>query len=172
MTRFLLSGDVAKDEAIVRALIDPRAPESSLLLTKASGQMHAGGAPLPAGDPRRAAIVAWIAGLAAPPQAAAATPGVPGAPAAPASAVNVLLAAPPSPPPPPPAVPPPGLGLPFGFLLNGRFDLNYERRQFTGNPFDSASVAALRSYHHVLFLSREAGDPCGLTVEEAAHVDA
>jgi len=50
-------------------------------------------------------------------------------------------------------------------MLNGRFDLNYERRQFTGNPFDSTSVAALRSYHHFLFLSRDAGDPCGLTVE-------
>ncbi|HSY39091.1 MAG TPA: hypothetical protein VLA79_06165, partial [Polyangia bacterium] len=161
MTRFLLSGDVGKDEAIVRPLIDLRAPESSLLLTKASGQMHAGGAPLPPGDPRRAAIVAWIAGLATPPQAAAAMPIVPGAAAVPASAPTVLVAVPPSPPPPPP----PGLALPFGFMLNGRFDLNYERRQFTGNPFDSASVAALRSYHHFLFLSREAGDPCGLTVE-------
>ena len=75
MTRFLLSGDAARDEAIVRALVDPHAPESSLLLTKAAGQMHAGGAPLPAGDPRRAAIVAWIAGLAAPPPAAAPVPG-------------------------------------------------------------------------------------------------
>jgi hypothetical protein len=50
-------------------------------------------------------------------------------------------------------------------MLNGRFDLNYERRQFTGNPFGSTSVAALRSYHHFLFLSRDAGDPCGLSVE-------
>jgi len=165
MTRLLLSGDVGKDEAIVRALIDLKVQESSLLLTKASGQLHAGGAPLPAGDPRRAAIVAWIAGLAAPPQAVVVTPGGPGAPAAPASAPNIPAAAPPSAPPPPPAVPPPGLGLPFGFLLNGRFDLNYERRKFTGDPFDAASVAALRSYHHFLFLSREAGDPCGLTVE-------
>ena len=162
MTRFLLSGDVTKDEAIVRALINPQAPESSLLLTKASGQMHAGGAPLPAGDPRRAAIVAWIAGPAAPPQVAAATPGVPGAPA---SAASVVVVAPPSAPPPPPAGPPAGLGLPFGFLLNGRFDLNYERRKFTGDPFGSASVAGLRSYHHFLFLSRDAGEPCGLTVE-------
>ncbi len=161
MTRFLLSGDVGKDEATVRALINLQAPESSLLLTKASGQMHAGGAPLPAGDPRRAAIVAWIGGLAAPAPAAAAPPGVPGAPGAPASAPPVLVAVPPPAPPPPPA----GLALPFGFLLNGRFDLNYERRQFTGDPFGSASVAALRSYHHFLFLSREAGDPCGLTVE-------
>lgn len=160
MTRFLLSGDVGKDEAIVRALITPRAPESSLLLTKASGQMHAGGAPLPAGDPRRATIVAWIAGLAAPPPAAAPTPGAP-AVSAPASTVPAAAA----PPPPPIAAPAAGLGLPLGFMLNGRFDLNYERRQFSGNPFDAASTAALRSYHHFLFLSRDAGDPCGLTVE-------
>ena len=161
MTRFVLTGDVAKDEAVVRALVDPRAPESSLLLTKASGQMHAGGAPLPAGDPRRATIVAWIAGLGTPPPAPTLAAG---APAEPAAAARVPAAAPP-PSPPPRAGPAPGLGLPFGFMLNGRFDLNYERRKFTGNPFDSSSVAALRSYHHFLFLSRDTGDPCGLTVE-------
>jgi mono/diheme cytochrome c family protein len=161
LTRFLLSGEAARDEAVVRALVDPRAPESSLLLTKASGQMHAGGAPLPAGDPRRAAIVAWIAGLAAPSPVAAPAPGSPRAPA-PASGVPAAAA---PPPPPPSAAPAAGLGLPLGFMLNGRFDLNYERRQFNGNPFDATSVAALRSYHHFLFLSRDAGDPCGLTVE-------
>jgi hypothetical protein len=165
MTRFLLSGDAAKDEAVVRALVAPQAPESSLLLTKASGQMHAGGAPLPAGDPRRAAITNWIAGLAAPPPTAGAAAGVAGAPAATAAASSVPAVAP------PPAAAavspgaPAGIGLPFGFMLNGRFDLNYERRHFTGNPFADSSVAALRSYHHFLFLSRDAGDPCGLSVE-------
>ena len=162
MTRFLLSGDAARDEAVVRTLVDPRAPESSLLLTKAAGQMHAGGAPLPAGDPRRAAIVAWIAGLAAPPPTAALAPGAPQASAAPASAVVPIAA---TPAPPPPSAGPPGFPLPLGFMLNGRFDLNYERRTFTGDPWGSTSVAALRSYHHFLFLSRDAGDPCGLTVE-------
>ncbi len=165
MTRFLLSGDVAKDEAVVRALVDPQEPESSLLLTKASGQMHAGGTPLPAGDPRRAAIVAWIASLAAPPPPAVATPTVPGAPAAPAPAPAVRSAAPPPAPPHPHGGPPAGLALPLGFMLNGRFDLNYERRHFTGNPWVDTSVAALRSYHHFLFLSRDTGDPCGLSVE-------
>jgi cytochrome c553 len=165
MTRFLLSGDVARDEAVVRPLVDAQAPESSLLVTKASGQMHAGGAPLPPGDPRRTAIVGWIAGLAAPPPVAVAAPNVPGAPAAPATAPIVVVAAPPPAPPPPGAGPPPGLPLPLGFMLNGRFDLNYERRHFTGNPWDDASVAGLRSYHHFLFLTRDAGDPCGLTVE-------
>lgn len=161
MTRFLLSGDVAKDEAVARALVDPQAPDSSLLLTKASGQMHAGGTPLPAGDPRRAAIVAWIAELAAPPPATAAAPGTHAA-LAPAASVPAAAA---PPPPSPSAAPAGGLGLPLGFMLNGRFDLNYERRHFSGNPFDATSEAALRSYHHFLFLSRDTGDPCGLTVE-------
>ena len=51
-------------------------------------------------------------------------------------------------------------------MLNGRFDLAYERRQFSGDPFETPSVNALRSYHHFLFLSHDtAGDPCGLSVE-------
>jgi hypothetical protein len=51
-------------------------------------------------------------------------------------------------------------------MLNGRFSLDYERRQFSGSPWADGSVAALRSYHHFLFLSRDlAGDPCGFSVE-------
>ncbi|MES1206860.1 MAG: hypothetical protein ABUS79_13060 [Pseudomonadota bacterium] len=164
MTRFLLSGDAAQDEATVRALVDPQAPESSSLITKAAGQMHGGGAPLPAGDARRTAILAWIAGLATPPPAVGPGPTAQGALAPPAVA-RTGAAVPPPAAPPPTASSPPGIGLPLGFLLNGRFDLNYERRQFDGNPFDATSVAALRSYHHFLFLSRDAGDPCGLSVE-------
>ncbi len=55
----------------------------------------------------------------------------------------------------------------MGFLLNGRFDLDYERRQFSGNPFGSEATNALRSYHHFLFLSRASNDddPCGVSVE-------
>src|SRR4030095_4133154 len=53
-----------------------------------------------------------------------------------------------------------------GFMLNGRFDLVYERRTFSGNPFADGSTAALRSYHHFLFLSRESvSDPFGLSIE-------
>ncbi len=154
MTRFLLSGDAAADEPVARALVNPRAPDTSALLVKAAGQMHGGGAPLPAGDPRREAIVAWIAGLDVPPP-----PPVRAAPGVAAAPVPV------APPPPPGGGPPHGIGLPFGFFLNGRFDLNYERRQFSGDPFGASSVAALRSYHHFLFLSRDTGDPCGLSVE-------
>jgi hypothetical protein len=59
-----------------------------------------------------------------------------------------------------------GLLLPAGFFLNGRFDLNYERQHFNGNPWADGSTAALRSYHHFLFLSREAAsDPFGLSIE-------
>ena len=71
----------------------------------------------------------------------------------------------------PPAAPSPhppggGVGLPFGLMLNGRFDLDYERRKFTGSPFDDSATNALRSYHHFLFLSREsADDPVGLSLE-------
>jgi hypothetical protein len=164
MTRLLLSGDAAHDEAAARLLIDPATPEQSLLVTKAAGEMHGGGAVLPPGDPRLATLVAWIRGLAPPPQPAATA-----SPSAPATAPAVAT-------PPPPAgsagAPPhaghpgapPGFALPFGFLLNGRFSLEFERRQFTGDPSDG--VNALRSYHHFLFLSHEApADPCGATVE-------
>jgi hypothetical protein len=51
-------------------------------------------------------------------------------------------------------------------MLNGRFDLDYERRQFTGDPFASDAANALRSYHHFLFLSRaRADEPCGVSIE-------
>jgi hypothetical protein len=163
MTRLLLSGDAVKDEAIARALVDEQTPERSLLVTKASGEMHGGGPVLPPGDTRIEIIVAWVRGLAPPPATAAVAAPAVGAPAA-ATA-------------PPPAAPaahagPPGLGgpgalaLPLGFMLDGRFSLDYERRQFTGSPFAEGSVNALRSYHHFLFLSRDAaGEPCGLAIE-------
>jgi hypothetical protein len=165
MTRLLLSGDAVRDEAIVRPFVDVQAPEESPLLSKARGEMHGGGAVLPPGDPRVAAIVAWAKGLAVV-EVAAPTPGAPvtaAPPVAPAPAGGYAA---------PPAAHPhggpgaPGLGLPFGFMLNGRFDLAYERRHFSGGPFEDSSVNALRSYHHFLFLSHDtAGDPCGLSVE-------
>jgi len=172
MTRLLLSGDAARDDAIVRPFVDVQAPEQSPLVSKARGEMHGGGAVLPPGDPRLEAIIAWAKGLA------------PGAAAAPATEPATAAAPSPTPAAAPPTLsapaggyaPPgahahggpgaPGLGLPFGFMLNGRFDLAYERRQFSGGPFESSSVNALRSYHHFLFLSHDtAGDPCGLSVE-------
>ncbi len=172
MTRLVLSGDATQDEAVVRPFVDAQAPQQSVLVTKSTGQMHAGGAVLPPGDPRLEVILAWAKGLAA-----AEAPATEAA-AASAPSAAVPPAGPPAAPAPPggyagPAGPHPhggpggpGLGLPFGFMLNGRFDLAYERRQFSGGPFETASVNALRSYHHFLFLSHDrAGDPCGLSVE-------
>ena len=58
MTRLLLSGDAARDEAIVTPFVYVQAPEQSPLLSKARGEMHGGGACAaarrsPAGDDRR-----------------------------------------------------------------------------------------------------------------------
>jgi hypothetical protein len=58
-----------------------------------------------------------------------------------------------------------GWSLPFNFRLNGRFDLNYERRNFDTQPFSSGDNA-IQSYHHFIFLSRHsADDPVGFTAE-------
>jgi len=160
ITRLSLSGDAIKDEAAVRALVDPAAAEQSLLVSKAAGQMHAGGAILPAGDARLQPILEWITGLAVPSPTASVAVATP----LPSAAPPTQTAPAPHAPAQGPAAPP--LALPLGFMLNGRFSVDYERRDFTGNPFGDASVNALRSHHHYLFLSREAArEPCGLSVE-------
>src|SRR5450432_3338029 len=93
----------------------------------------------------------------------------PGSPTCPGARRQPRRRSSPSPPAPPPAkdeplVAPPR--LPLGFALDGRFDVTYERRQFSGDPFASGGVDALRSYHHFLFLSREStDDPFGLSLE-------
>jgi hypothetical protein len=102
---------------------------------------------------------------------AAAVPGAPAAvvpPAAPAVAS-------PSAPLPPAAASPHGHGadggiaLPLGLRLNGRFDLNYERRGLGRDHGFGDGKNVLRSYHQFLFLSRGAeGDPLGLSVEVIA----
>jgi hypothetical protein len=134
--------------------------------------MHAGGAVLAPGDPRLDAILTWAkasavaqAPAAVPAQAAGAI--VPGAPAATAAAPSPAGTSATHARPHGPGGPGgPGFALPFGFMLNGRFSLDFERRQFSGDPFEAPSVNALRSYHHFLFLSHDtAGDPCGLSVE-------
>jgi hypothetical protein len=162
-TRFLLSGDPAADDAAARAMVDPAAPARSPLVTKASGELHGGGVVLGPGDPRRARLIAWAESVATP----AAAPHAAPAPAprtdvvTSASRAAKLEGA-------PAAAPhaPSGLLLPAGFFLNGRFDLNYERQHFNTNPWEDGSTAALRSYHHFLFLSREsASDPFGLSIE-------
>ena len=155
MTRLVLSGDAAADESVARALVDPAAPAQSPLLTKASGEQHGGGAIVAVGDARYQTLLTWAA---SPPQVSAPVP--PPAVAVAAAAPAAALA------PPEAHARPSGVELPLGFLLNGRFDLAFERRQFSGNPFGSTGVNALRSYHHFLFLSRaNAADPCGVSLE-------
>jgi hypothetical protein len=161
-TRFVLTGDPVADGAAARAMLDAAAPARSPLVTKAQGELHGGGVVLPPGDPRLATLLAWVNEASKP------TAPVPAGPAAPPPAPAVARPAPVSAAPSPhgPHGPPAGLILPGGFMLNGRFDLVYERRTFSGNPFADFSTAALRSYHHFLFLSREsASDPFGLSLE-------
>ena len=65
---------------------------------------------------------------------------------------------------PPPAHGPAGIDLPGHFRLNGRFDVNYERVGFKGDPTDGTSNLA--NYHHFLFLTRDnAKDPFFLRAE-------
>lgn len=173
-TRLVLSGAVERDEATARALLDPSDAARSALVTKASGEMHGGGAVWPPGDPRQATLLAWAMQAM---HTAAASADLPPAgsdvarPPARASAVAVgssVAGAPvtPSPSSSRAAGGPAGRALPLGFFLNGRFDIDYERRQFTGNPFGSGGVNALRSYHHFLFLSHaSADDACGVSLE-------
>jgi hypothetical protein len=167
MTRLALSGESVHDEAVVRPFVDAQAPERSLLVSKASGQMHGGGVVLAQGDPRLEIILAWARELgAAETTAPAEGARVAAPPSAPAAAAPATAAPAPSGSAGHPGPGGPGFALPLGFMLDGRFSLDYERRQFSGDPFGASSVNALRSYHHFLFLSRDAaGDPCGLSVE-------
>ena len=168
-TRLVLSGDVAADYAKARPLVDPAAPAASPLLAKATGEMHAGGPVLKAGSPEHALLLGWVSAGALEHPAAAPTTG-PAAAAPPPAALPppapVAAAAPASAPPSPHHPGAGGIGMPAGLMLNGRFDLNYERHDFTGNPLADGTTDALRSYHHFLFLSREsADDPVGLSLE-------
>jgi mono/diheme cytochrome c family protein len=60
-TRLVLTGSVANDYRVTRKLVDPRAPDASLLLTKSAGKAHLGGAPFPAGGSKYKALRDWIA---------------------------------------------------------------------------------------------------------------
>jgi hypothetical protein len=200
-TRFRLSGDLTPDLTASRAFVDPDLQTGSVLVTKAAGESHGGGAPWPADSAGHRALVAWIAsgtptGSSAPdgPQAGppagppGATPLPPGSGPAPtagaqpapeaggaartgsapaAAGSTPTPVAPAAPPAGGPASRPRGLAL-FGdtLALNGRFDLNLERRTFATNPWADASTTAIQSYHHFLFLSRQsAEDPFTFTAE-------
>jgi hypothetical protein len=162
----VLSGEVGADFASARRWVDLARPEASLLLGKASGGVvHAGGALFPPESAGYRLLLEWIASGAlgptdVPPAAVAAAATAEAAPATVAPAAPA--AAPDGSGAPPHRA---GLSLPFHFRLNGRFDLNYERRNFDTQPF-SAGDNALQSYHHFLFLSRQSeADPVAFSAE-------
>lgn len=157
----MLTQDRQTNLTVARAFVDTINAPASPLVAKATGHEHGGGAVLPPEDARTKALLAWIAaGAPVAPTAAASTVA-----AAPASVVSV---APTAAPPPPPVAHPhaAGVALPGELRLNGRFDLNYERRNFQNQPFSDGATSALRSYHHFVFLSREStSDSFGFTAE-------
>jgi hypothetical protein len=163
-TRLVLDRDRDHDLAAARVLVDASAPAASPLVTKANGREHGGGAVLPPEDPRSRTLVAWIE---------AGTPVAPPSPPRPASPDTTPAAVALAPAPlQAPAIPHPApyhpgaIPLPGELRLNGRFDLDYERRNFENDPFAAGATSALRSYHHFVFLSREsAADPFGFTAE-------
>jgi hypothetical protein len=186
-TRWVLTGDRARDLTASRTFADLGRPEASPLLTKALGRQHGPGAIWRPGSPSAETLLAWLrAGaptadpVAPAPAVATAAPPPAGADPSPEPPVADTAAAPIPPPPdvvsapsprlpgdaPAAARPPAGLALGYGLTLNGRFDLNLERRTFETDPFARGATTALRSYHHFLFLSRQsADDPVAFTVE-------
>ncbi len=183
-TRLVLSGEVNGDYAKVRALVNPSAPAQSLLISKSIGQGHAGGAVIAVRSTEYQGLVNWVANGAS---SHAAIPAVAQSGLSPGATAEILDTTAdgilPLPETPVPGTatgtgqagdtttstgptPPLRTVLPYGLALNGRFDLAYERRGFSGNPLGDGAVNALRSYHHFLFLSRDStDDPIGLAVE-------
>jgi hypothetical protein len=159
-----ISGNPTVDHAAVLAFTTPSHPPQSPLVTKAAGVQHGGGPVLPQTSEGFRALVAWIAAGAPGPEESAPPGEAPSAEASPEA---------PSLPPLPPAVAahptpgaPGGLSLPLGLQLDGRFDLNYERRGIGRDTSFAEGKSALRSYHQFLFLSRaSADDPIALMVE-------
>lgn len=159
MARYHLTGEVGGDLDASRAFVDLATPTTSSIVGKAAGQAHGGGPLWPDGSDGQKALLAWIAA------GAPVTPQVPAAPASPAqppargavSASPVAAATPAA----APAPAPPGVPLHLfdqSLTLNGRFDLNFERRGFRANPFADEATTAFQNYHHFLFLSRQSAD--------------
>ena len=167
--------DDAALAAEVRKHVQPGASKASVLWLRAKGEDHGGGEVWAEGSPELTQLAAWIDAGAS----TGASPATAAAPAAPAADAPVAAA---------PAAPAkdaavkeggrpghphgangltlfslPGLG---SVRLNGRFDLNYERRGYNDHPFQKQGDNAIRSYHQFLFLSREsAEDPVTASIE-------
>ncbi|RKH43291.1 hypothetical protein D7X12_13720 [Corallococcus sicarius] len=172
-SRYVASTDPGQHLRSVSPLVVPGSAATSVLYQRAKGEAHAGGAVWEPGSAELELLGQWInAGAQGPvpeatPVASAPVPSSPAAnpPAQPSPAPNPHGANPHG------ANPHAGISLGtypvFGSLsLNGRFDLNYERRNYNDHPFQSEGVNALRSYHQFLFLTRQsATDPVTLTLE-------
>jgi hypothetical protein len=168
------------DLAASRAFVDLVAPTESLLASKAGGKGHAGGALWPTDSPGQVALIAWVVsgGAAERPQGPQSQPTASPYPTtlpASSSGATEVISSSPAPAPGISQRPPAGgatsrpRGVAFlgnTLTLNGRFDVNVERRSFEGNPWAAGSATALQSYHHLLFLGRQsAEDPFILTAE-------
>jgi hypothetical protein len=167
---FGLHGDPTYDYETILALVDLDSADASVLLVKARGEDHGGGATLTVDSDDYQALLAWIeAGAPGPGADAAVAPE-------PAPEVDATTSASPRPDsgsrlgdgtPVPEATSPSRLpfSLPYSLRLNGRFDLSYERRDYKNHPFGPGRNA-LQTYHHFLFLSRSgADDPFGFNIE-------
>ena len=185
--RYLIGPSAAEHYTQALKHITPGASSESALLTKAIGRHHGGGAIIKASSALHQNILTWIEfeGVTTRRRIASNSDGASqvakGAPSAAEAVADGATSQ---------AGLPAGSGCPFahgsragrsqatdnvlnkalgslvrGFRLNGRFDLNYERRNLRDHPFRESNDA-LRSYHHFVFLSREVKeDPIGLTVE-------
>ena len=170
-TRLVLSGVVDVDMTAAMALVDREVAARSPLLTKAAGEMHGGGLVLRTDSDGYKRLLGWAASFGAGPVVGDSTTTTTASETAAPPPRSATGRPPPSAPPLPPSASSspagrPGIGLPYGFQLNGRFDLNYERRGFSTDPTASGAAHALRSYHHFLFLTRQSPqDKIGLSVE-------
>ncbi len=174
-TRYVASADPEQHLKSVLPLVVPGSSATSVLSQRARGEEHMAGAVWEKGSAELELLGRWIdAGALGPPPAATAPVAEASQPPSPAATTAAAQ--------PPPAQPPsahhPPAGGPHGGVslgtfpllgslsLNGRFDLNYERLNYTDNPFSGEAKNALRSYHQFLFLTRQsATDPVTITLE-------
>jgi hypothetical protein len=159
LTRFVLDGGLQTDLTASARFVDGTHSMQSPLAAKARGEAHGGGPVWPPDSEGHRALVAWLGVVPAMGQAPT------GSPAA-AVPAPVVAAAPAARPTDATSGATPRLAL-LGreFTLNGRFDVNLERRGFDANPLGGGTTA-LQSHHHFVFLGRQSvDDPFTFTAE-------